>query len=130
MTQCPLLTDRGIGAISTRCELMKNLHISGLPNITDEASQHLVCEPLAGDARGMNLIVLNLSFCTTLTNRSVELIAKACKKLGALSLAHQHLNGCLRARSSRPGSELNESQFSSCSLQPALFFRIIPSPVS
>ena len=87
ISQCPLLSDRGVGGISSRCEKLKNLHLSGLPLLTDEAATYIVCEPLAGEARGQNLVVLNLSFCTTLTDKAVEHFTKACVKLENINLS-------------------------------------------
>merc|ERR1712070_315121 len=90
ISECSLITDFGIGHISTRCALLKGFHASACPRLTDSAAQSLVCEPSAGDARGAELSVLNLSFCTNLTDQSMELIAKACPKL-----ENVNISGCV-----------------------------------
>ena len=87
VSECTLVTDRGLGGIATRCANLRAFHGAGLPNLTPRGLRDFVVEPLGHGARGEHLRVLNLSFCPTLDLRGLETLCRAMPELETVNLA-------------------------------------------
>jgi len=76
VSECTLLTDRGLGGIATRCEKLRSFLGTGLPALTAQGFRDFACEPVARQPRGENLRVLDFSFVSTLDDAGLDILCR------------------------------------------------------
>ena len=87
ISECSRLTDRGVGAISQRCEKLSVLNLSGCSLLTDTSAQNLIREPRTGGPRGELLKDVKLSYCMLLTDKATDFLSRRSTKIESLDMS-------------------------------------------
>jgi hypothetical protein len=91
LADCKELSDHGISEVSRRCTLLEHLTLAGCTKLTDHGVTYLTVDASSGATRGQWLKYLDVTFCIKLTDASVDVLVKRCKR----QLQSVYLSGCV-----------------------------------
>lgn len=91
LADCKEVTDHGISEISKRCTMLEHLTLAGCSKLTDKGTTFLTVDHSTGNSRGQWLKFLDLTFCLKLTDSSVDVLVKRCRR----QLQSVHFSGCV-----------------------------------